>query len=258
VWQKRQTVIRQILARPATRTWRLVYIARVVPIKGLADLIQTIHQLAQRGITNIHLDILGPTEHDPDYYQLCLEKAARLGVGDYLTFHGTVNVISMLSEFDILVLSSYNEGQPIVALEAMAAGVPIVSTDVGGMAQLIDDPLTTPAGRTWDRCGYLVPPVSEGSTESLADALEKLMNDPTTYSEMAHNARGRIFSFFQLEDAMRSYNRLYRELGGLLAVDPAETESATPKVFAPPVRPRPRGAHRASRRARAAVMSDDA
>lgn len=258
VWQKRQTVIRQILARPATRTWRLVYIARVVPIKGLADLIQTIHQLAQRGIKNIHLDILGPTEHDPDYYQLCLEKATRLGVEDYLTFHGTVNVISMLKEFDILVLSSYNEGQPIVALEAMAAGVPIVSTDVGGMAQLIDDPLTTPGGRTWDRCGYLVPPVSEATTESLADALEKLMNDPTTYSEMAHNARGRIFSFFQLEDAMRSYNRLYRELGGLPAIDPAETESVTPEVFVPPVRPRPRGAHRASRRARAAVISDDA
>ena len=108
VWQKRRAVIRQILAKPATRTWRLVYIARVVPIKGLADLIQTIYQLVQRGITNIHLDILGPTEHDPDYYRLCREKAARLGVEGYLSFHGTVNVISLLSEFDILVLSSYN------------------------------------------------------------------------------------------------------------------------------------------------------
>ena len=249
VWQKRQVVIRQILTTRATRTWRLVYIARVVPIKGLVDLIQTIHQLVQRGITNIHLDILGPTEHDPDYYRLCREKARRLGVEDYLTFHGTVNVISMLSEFDILVLSSYNEGQPIVALEAMTAGVPIVSTDVGGMAQLIDDPLTTPAGRTWGRCGYLVPRVSEGNTQRLADALQKLMNDPTTYSEMAHNARGRIFSFFQLEDAMGAYNRLYRELGGLPAADLTEPESVPPTVFAP-VRPRPRGAHRARRRTR--------
>ena len=81
---------------------------------------------------------------------------------DYLTFRGTVNVRAMLSEFDILVLSSYNEGQPIVALEAMTAGVPIVSTEVGGMAQLIDDPLTTPGGRTWGRCGYLGPPASAG------------------------------------------------------------------------------------------------
>ena len=142
--KQRQEVIRQILADNESRTWRLVYIARVVPIKGLADLIQTIYQLVQRGVTNIQLDILGPTEHDPDYYRLCREKARRLGVEDYLVFRGTVNVRAMLDEFDILVLSSYNEGQPIVALEAMAAGVPIVSTDVGGMAQLIDDELTTP------------------------------------------------------------------------------------------------------------------
>ena len=131
----------------------------------------------------------------------------------------------------------------------MTAGVPIVSTDVGGMAQLIDDPLTTPGGRTWGRCGYLVPPASEGNTESLADALQKLMNDPTTYSEMAHNARGRIFSFFQLEDAMSAYNRLYRELGGLPAADLTEPKSVPPTVFAP-VRPRPPGVHRARRRTR--------
>jgi len=101
VWQKRQQVIRRIVADDGRRTWRLVYIARVVPIKGLADLIQTIHQLVQRGITNIHLDILGPTEHDPDYYRLCREKARRLGVEDYLSFRGTVNVRAMLSDFDI-------------------------------------------------------------------------------------------------------------------------------------------------------------
>jgi glycosyltransferase involved in cell wall biosynthesis len=251
VWQKRQQVIRRIVADDGRRTWRLVYIARVVPIKGLADLIQTIHQLVQRGITNIHLDILGPTEHDPDYYRLCREKARRLGVEDYLSFRGTVNVRAMLSDFDILVLSSYNEGQPIVALEAMAAGVPIVSTDVGGMAQLIDDELTTPGGRTWGRCGYLVPPISAGRTERLADALQALMNDPEAYARMAHNARGRVWSFFQLEDAMGAYNHLYRELGDLPVATLKDDTAPQRLIAAVPQRSgRSGGSHRMPRRSK--------
>jgi polysaccharide biosynthesis protein PelF len=251
VWQKRQQVIRRIVADDGRRTWRLVYIARVVPIKGLADLIQTIHQLVQRGITNIHLDILGPTEHDPDYYRLCREKARRLGVEEYLSFRGTVNVRAMLSDFDILVLSSYNEGQPIVALEAMAAGVPIVSTDVGGMAQLIDDELTTPGGRTWGRCGYLVPPISAGRTERLADALQALMNDPEAYARMAHNARGRVWSFFQLEDAMGAYNHLYRELGDLPVATLKDDTAPQRLIAAVPHRSgRSGGSHRMPRRSK--------
>jgi glycosyltransferase involved in cell wall biosynthesis len=150
---------------------------------------------------------------------LCREKARTLGVEDYLTFRGTVNVRELLGEFDVLMLPSYNEGQPIVVLEAMTAGIPTVGTDVGGMQQLIEDPLTTPGGRTWEPCGILVQPVRPGHNEGLADALQTLMRDPEMYARMAMNARGRVAGFFQLEDAMGAYNRLYKELGGLPTMD---------------------------------------
>ena len=228
VARRREAATQQILADDGTRVWRLVYIARVVPIKGLADLITTIHQLVQRGITNLHLDILGPTDHTPDYYRLCREKARTLGVEDYLTFRGTVNVRELLGEFDVLVLPSYNEGQPIVVLEAMTAGIPTVGTDVGGMEQLIQDPLTTPGGRTWGPCGMLVQPVAPWHTEGMADALHTLMRDTEMYERMARNAKGRVAGFFQLEDAMGAYNRLYKELGGLPAMDMEESLSALP------------------------------
>ena len=228
-WRRRQEIITQLLADRNKQMWQLVYIARVVPIKGLADLLDCISTLIRRGSANIHLDILGPTEHDPDYYMLCREKARRLGIEDFITFHGTVNVREKLGEFDIMVLPSYNEGQPIVALEAMTAGLPIVSRDVGGMAQLIDDPLTTPGGRTWGPCGYLVQPLVAGEPDGLVEALQTLMDDPATYAEMAHNARGRILNFFQLEDAMGAYNRLYKELGDL----PAATLQTGPAELSP-------------------------
>jgi len=222
VYQARQRALVQVMADDPARTWRLVYIARVVPIKGLADLISTIDTLVTRGITNMHLDILGPTDHAPDYYRLCREKARTLGVEDYLTFRGTVNVRELLGEFDLLVLPSYNEGQPIVVLEAMTAGIPTIGTDVGGMAQLVSETLTTPGGRSWEACGLLVQP---SSVEGMADALQTIMRDPTMYEEFSRNARGRVSNFFQLEDAMGAYNHLYRELGGL-PLD--ELEGATP------------------------------
>ena len=97
--------------------------------------------LRDQGLVNFHLDVLGPKDHLPEYYELCLRTIDELNMGEYITFHGTVNVRAMLDRFDLLLMPSYNEGQPIVALEAMAASVPLVSTDVGGMSQLIDDVL---------------------------------------------------------------------------------------------------------------------
>lgn len=211
------------------RVWRLVYIARVVPIKGLADLIESVSLLVDRGITNFHLDILGPTDHFPDYYMMCREKARRLNVEDYMTFRGTVNVGEVLGQFDILTLPSYNEGQPIVVLEAMVAGIPVAGTAVGGMQQLIQDPLTTPGGRTWESCGLLVRP---DYIIGMADALQTLMRDKEMYEQFATNARGRVEAFFQLEDAMGAYNRLYKELGGIASATLEEAPQSTERLAA--------------------------
>jgi polysaccharide biosynthesis protein PelF len=210
VYGQRMAALEDIKAAGPDRVWRLVYIARVVPIKGLSDLISTLALLVEQGVTNFHLDILGPTDHMPDYYRLCREKARTLNVQEYMTFRGTVNVREMLGDFDILVLPSYNEGQPIVVLEAMTAGIPTVGTSVGGMEQLVDDPLTTPGGQTWGPSGLLVRP---DYVHGMAVGLKRLMGDVHLYEELAHNARGRVCDFFQLEDAMGAYNRLYRELG---------------------------------------------
>ncbi|MBV8992984.1 MAG: GT4 family glycosyltransferase PelF, partial [Pseudonocardiales bacterium] len=173
VYNQRLQAIERILTGDETRTWRLVYIARVVPIKGLLQFIQSAKILIDRGITNWHLDVLGPTDHTPSYYESCKAKIEELGVEQYLTFRGTVNVRAMLGDFDLLVLPSYNEGQPIVVLEAMTAGLPTVGTSVGGMSQLIDDPLTTDAGVTWDSCGILVNP--DNLINGMADALQTVL-----------------------------------------------------------------------------------
>lgn len=192
--------------------WRIVFIARVVPIKGLIDLIDSVEMLRDEGYQNLHIDVLGPTQHVPAYYDLCRTAIAEKELEDYFTFHGTVNVREMLGQFDLLIMPSYNEGQPIVALEAMSASLPVVGTDVGGMSQLIEDTLTTTDGVDVEGCGILTQP---GDARGYADVLKKIMDYPETYEQWCINARDRVVGCFQLADMMERYNVLYRQLGNL-------------------------------------------
>ncbi len=232
VYRRRQQAQLDRRAAGPGQTWRLVYIARVVPIKGLMDLIDSIALLADRGVTNIALDVLGPTEHVPEYFEACRDKIAAMGLQDKIIFRGTVKVRELLGDYDLLVLPSYNEGQPIVVLEAMTAGIPTVGTEVGGMAQLIGDPLTTPSGTTWGAGGLLVQP---SDVVQMADGVQRVLGDPDLYAELSRNARGRVVDFFQLGDVLASYHALYRELGGQAvpagsaARRPADLPSAEPQ-----------------------------
>lgn len=220
-YRARQAALEQIKSEP-DRVWKLGYVARVVLIKGLSDLIESVAILVhERGITNFHVDIMGPTDHEPEYYQKCVDKIAALDVGEYMTFKGVVNVREALADIDLVVLPSYNEGQPVVVLEAMTAGIPVAGTKVGGMAQLIDDPLTTTGGRTWGPCGLLVTPDYQ---VVMANVLQRFMGDVDFYETCSVNGRGRVEDFFQLQDAMLAYNRLYREVGGIPREWPTERE----------------------------------
>ena len=206
----RQTARARILAEGRGHMWRFVFIARVVPIKGLTDLVKSLALLRDAGLDNFHLDVLGPKNHMPEYYELCVRTIEELNMGDFITFHGTVKVREMLDRFDVLLMPSYNEGQPIVALEAMAASIPLVSTDVGGMSQLIDDVLVTSDGSEIGNCGILTIP---GDVEGFTQALRTMMEEPSIYERYCVNAYNRVVKFFQLRLVMDRYDQIYRKLG---------------------------------------------
>ena len=94
------------------------------------------------------------------------------------------------------------------------------------MAQLITDPLTTPGGRTFGPAGVLLD-ADDRLPLTMADELETLLRDPSMYVEMSRNARGRVENFFQLEDAMGAYNRLYKEIAGIPINELEAAEEAT-------------------------------
>jgi glycosyltransferase involved in cell wall biosynthesis len=128
--------------------------------------------------------------------------ARRLGLADAVQFAGyQVDVAGLLKGADLFVLSSLEEGMPNALLEAMSAGLPSVVTNVGGMAETIED----------GRGGYLVPPERP---ELLAERWCALLRDPDLRMRMGAEARRRYETGFTLQRMAGAYQTLYDELIG--------------------------------------------
>jgi polysaccharide biosynthesis protein PelF len=230
---QRRAAIRQPSGQPA---WRLVYCARLVPIKGLLDLIGAVNEVVQAGECNFTLDVLGHSDEVPEYAAQCHRRAHELGLDSYIHFRGNLNMAEVLGDFDALVLASYNEGQPLAVMEAMAVGLPVIGTCVGGMEQLILSPLDNGEQPAPGPCGILVRP---GKVRELADAIRRLTTDQALYSSFSENSRERICRYFALDKAMSAYRLIYRELEM-----PAVPPIPAPRPMYRPSALRPVGRHR--------------
>ncbi|GAA5110963.1 hypothetical protein GCM10023320_03300 [Pseudonocardia adelaidensis] len=119
------------------------------------------------------------------------QLAGELGIAGNVVFAGSrSDVASLFAVVDVALLSSYTECFPLAVLEAMACGVPVVATDVGGLPDMVDDGVT----------GQLVPP---RDPRAMATALIKIMRDPGRTAEMGRAARRRVLERFTLERSVR-------------------------------------------------------
>ena len=138
------------------------------------------------------------------------ERIAELGLEDTITIRGTVKVRQWLTEFDLFLLPSYNEGLPVVSLETMGAGIPTVSTDVGAVRSVVEDMIVTDDGQTWDPCGIIIEP---GDPTVMADKVQEVISDVDLYERLSLNARGRVEAAYDLVKVNASYNPIYRQGG---------------------------------------------
>lgn len=124
----------------------------------------------------------------------------RNGLGAHLLALGPCGDIpALLSAMDVFMCSSLSEGFPNVILEAMAAGVPVVSTDVGGIREMLED----------GRCGVLVPP---RDSRALADAAMALLDDTARSGRIASAAQKTIRARFTMDACVRQHESLYEDL----------------------------------------------
>jgi glycosyltransferase involved in cell wall biosynthesis len=130
------------------------------------------------------------------------DKARALGLGDSVTFLGFIaKPEEFLRRIDIFVMPSLFEGLGVAALEAMAAGKPVVASRVGGLVESIVD------GQT----GLLVAP---RDARGIADAVARLVNDPPMARQMGMQGRQRVLDRFTLMQMAAQNEIFYYELLG--------------------------------------------
>lgn len=168
------------------------FVGRLIHAKGGDVLLRAIQALADE---RLQVAVIGEGPERPD-----LEQRVRdAGLADRVRFHGEVlDAAACFRAFDLFVSSSRTEGTPIVLFEAIAAGVPVVATSVGGVPDVLGP----------DQA-LLVPPEDPSA---LAAAIREALAEPGAASVRAENAMRRLGEHYALEPWLDRYESIYRAL----------------------------------------------
>ena len=190
----------------------IALIGRVVPIKDVKTFIEVANLLRLR-VPDLRAYIIGPADEDPDYFKECSALVAALGLERTVVFTGPVNVLDYLGQIHVMMLTSLSESQPLVVLEAGAAGIPFVSTDVGSCREIIEGTETeTPHLGSGGAITHLA------AADELAAAAEALLTDHGSRRAAGDALRARVAKYYTSEQAADAYRGLY----GRLASAPAQ------------------------------------
>jgi len=172
-----------------------VCVARLWPVKQHALLLEAFARVAA-GNTRVHLLCVG----EGDLLPSLLEQVRRLGLKGHVHFTGIrTDVPEVLASSDVFILPSDWEGIPLAVLEAMAAGLPVVATSVGGLPEVIEN----------GQQGLLIPP---GDLEALTTALRILLERPERRASLGAAAAARARECFDASRMAQGYAACYLQI----------------------------------------------
>ncbi|MFT3970639.1 MAG: glycosyltransferase [Micropruina sp.] len=184
--------------RPTDGTLRILDVGQLVPEKGAPVLLDAATRLAERGV-DFELRFVGGGDlHE----QLQRDITAR-GLAGRVALVGSVGQDDILAHYhwaDVFCLPSFQEGLPVVLMEAMATGIPVVTTPINGIPELVKD----------GRNGYLVPP---GRADLLAAALATLAADAGLREQLGVLAREDVVDGFALDACAKAQQRFLAQVG---------------------------------------------
>jgi N-acetyl-alpha-D-glucosaminyl L-malate synthase BshA len=181
----------------------IVHISNFRPVKRLRDVIRTFAGIVREVPSRLVLIGDGPER------SAAVEEARRLGVENRTVFLGKQDTVAeLLGCADLFLLPSESESFGLAALEAMASGVPVVATRVGGLPEVVVDGVT----------GYLAP---VGATEEMAHAAIRILRDPVRAKEMGRAAREIATERFGVDIVVPQYEAYYRRVLGAPAAEVA-------------------------------------
>ncbi|MBX7208445.1 MAG: GT4 family glycosyltransferase PelF [Verrucomicrobiaceae bacterium] len=201
-WNERRAARRA--AHPDSQV--IGFLGRVVSIKDVKTLLQTARKVCD-ALPAARFLIAGPTEEEKDYFEECVALSGQLNLQHHVEFIGPVKPAEFIPKLDLMILTSVSEGLPFVVIESLAAGVPVVSTDVGACAEIL-------AGRPADSppigpCGLVA---EVGAADQLAAACVNILNDPALLQDMSDNGRALASRHYHERIALGAYRELYARL----------------------------------------------
>lgn len=167
-------------------------VGRLVEGKGIQFLLRAMKSLLDDGM-NVRLVIVGEGE----YRQELENQAKSYGIADKIEFAGSrADVEKFYVLFDVFVLPSLFEGLPVVLLEAMAAGCPVIASNVGGVCEIIEDGVSGIMVQPMDHC-------------ELAAMLKRVLSDEDYSVSLAERGLSVVREAFSLQSMANSYEYLY-------------------------------------------------
>jgi polysaccharide biosynthesis protein PelF len=184
----------------------MALIGRVVPIKDIKSFI-TAAKILRETVPNLRAWVIGPTDEDPIYMAECEALVLEMDLADCVSFTGPVDIAKYLPQIHVVVLTSLSESQPLVLLEAGAAGVPFVANDVGSCREII-------FGRSDEN-----PPLGQGglttgvvAPDETARAVGILLANPDMAQRFGATLRERVRRYYRSEQASSAYTQLYASM----------------------------------------------
>jgi glycosyltransferase involved in cell wall biosynthesis len=175
-------------------TLRALSVGRLVPDKGQMILLEALAELHRRDV-DASMTIVGD---GPDRSRL--ETASRrLGISDQVTFTGPLGsdlVAELYREADVFCLTSFAEGVPVSLMEAMSNRLPVVTTRIAGIPELVEDGVS----------GSVVPP---GQAPPIADALQRLAHEPQLRQRWGEAGRQRVLGTYDIRRSARRLAELF-------------------------------------------------
>ena len=174
---------------------QVLSVGRLVPEKGHTILLHAARHLDDMGVP-VHLTIAG----DGPYREALEKEASAIGVS--ATFLGPVSqdaVPELLADADVFCLPSFAEGLPVVLMEAMASALPVVTTRIAGIQELVEDNVS----------GFVIAP---GRDDLLAEALAEIARDPERARRMGEAGRKKVCDEFDVSVSARTLKEIFSDL----------------------------------------------
>lgn len=191
---------RACVRTPRTGTVRILFLGQVGRRKGVLDLLDATARVLAQGL-DVRVTIAGP-DQQPGERDAAMQRAKERSLGALAAFPGAVQgeaLYTLFGDHDLFVLPSYNEGIPAVLYEAGAFGLPVITTPVGAIPDLIRH----------ETNGLLVP---AGDVDALTAAMARLVNDPPLRTRLGEQLRHDVLAFHPDRAAERIASAVRHEL----------------------------------------------